>query len=504
MMTQMSSVIEYHDDVLMPDVNLNDVQALMTKLINYDGVSEMSFDDVAHLSSLLPGVAGGLGIESLLTYESSHENFQLAHEALSKGMKATLVAVIAAAIAIILKFFKFRKSKDYQKGGAGDNKKGSLSSAEAYRKELMKTAPVLEKQVEEFRVQMEYYKHDAGLQHLDGEIYPELLGLTSTLCNAVRKFTKNPVPQFERSRDKVRMGELLSAYADLLAPGSIQYQWVQPYNFFFMSDSQLLPHMRFMEELFHFIRVNKSFENTIPDLTTELSYMRYQPARSRDETGPGAIVYITKINHVIENNFAATDMAKAVGITPVQGDNYQTFIILAERFKDHIAALFGTNIYDAGHGEDKYLQTRMQEYYDFLVNSDRNAAGTAYTDILIMADQCAELLTVATDVMVDGKRTNFLSEAKAATESLRAHYKRDMEYTTEQSKTYTSQQVENLGELKNIGVFITTLTRFVADFSRVVDYVTRWDDKLDSLESEMTKLCRILIDVNKILRKIKE
>lgn len=503
MLTQVVNITE-RDDIIMPAVDLVNVRALVNDLVDFEKCGRMSFDDVANLSALLPDAAANLGIESHLTYDSSKENYHLAHEALSKGLKATLLAIITAAIAIILRFFKYRRSKDYKNGGANNEKKGSMSSAEAYRKELMKTSPVLEKQVEEFRAHMDYYNTDVGLDGMDGEVYPELISLTSSLSLMIGKFTKNPVPSFERSRDKARVGELLNDYAQLLAPGSIRYQWVQPYNFFFMTDKELNPHLRFIEDLFHFIRVNNSFANAIPELTSELMQMRFQPARRRDFQGPGTEVYIAKINHVIENVFAPAEMSKAVGITPVMGDNYQTFIIMAERFKDHLNKLFGTDLYNETHSDDEFKQARMREYYEFLTTDIHNDVGRAWNSVLIMVDQCAELLQVAEDVMVEGRKTNFLAEAKAATEELKSRYDNDMKWSDEQSKNYTSQQIENLAEMKNIGVFLTTLTRFIADFSRVVDYMTRWDDRLENLEQDMMKLCRVLIDVNKVLRKIKE
>lgn len=503
MLTQITNVIE-KNDVIMPEVDLVNVRSLVDNLTQFEKAGQMSFDDVANLSALLPDAARSLGIESYLTYESSTENYKLAHEAISKGMKATLAAVIGAAIAIILRFFKYRRSKDYKDGGANNETKGSASSAEAHRKEIMKTAPVLEKQVEEFRTHMDFIASESGLDTMDGDVYPELVPLTASLSLAVTRFTNNPVPSFERGRDKARLGELLNAYSQLLGPGSISYHWVSPFNFFFMTDRESYPHQHFLESLFHFIKVNKSFATTIPDLTLQLSEMRFQPNRHRDFQGPGAEVYIQKINSIIENNFAPSEMATAVGITPIPQDNYQTFILIAEAFKDHVSKLFGTNLYSDTHGDEEFKRKRMREYYEFLTTDTRNEVAGTWTTILGMVDQCAELLTVAEDTMVAGKRVNFLAEAKEMTERLKARYDDEMRWTAEQSKHYSEQQIENLGEMKRIGVFLTTLVRFVADFSRVVDYMTRWDDKLNNLESDMQGLCKLLIEVNTSLRKIKE
>lgn len=503
MLTQVSSVVD-SDAIIMPDVDLVRVRSLIDGLTGFEQAGQMSFDDVAKLSSLLPETTANLGIESMLSYESSPENLKLAHEALSKGVKATLAAVLAAAVAIIVRFFKYRKSSDYQKGGADGSTKGTASSAEAYRKEIMKTSPVLEKQVEEFRAHMEYFSIDVGLDAMDGDVYPELIGYTSSLSSLVKRFTNKPVPVFERSRDKARMGELLNDYAQLLAPGQIRYQWTEPYNFFFMTAHELHPHTQFLENLFHFIRVNNSFGTTIPELTSQLALIRFQPNRVTDHEGPNAEVYVERIRHIIENNFAPAEMAEAVGISPSMGDNFSTFLNIADRFKEHIAKLFGNDIYNETAGDDEFRQKRMREYYEFLTTDTRNVVGETWTAVTIMVDQCAELLKVAEDVMIGGRKTNFMAEAKAATEALKSRYDREMRWTTETSKHYTSQQVDNFAEMKKVGVFITTLTRFVADFTRIVDYMTRWDDRLDKLESDMVQLCKQLIEVNKILRKVKE
>jgi hypothetical protein len=248
MLTQVSAITEY-SDVIMPEVDLVNVRKLVDNLVNCEKAGQMSFDDVANLSALLPDASRSLGIESQLTYDGSVENLKLAHEALSRGMKITLVAVITAAIALILRFFKIKRMKDFKNGGPDNTERGTMSAALAYRKEFTKTAPVMNKQIDEFRAHMQYYANDVGLETLDGDVYPGLLSLVNSVKNYTEHFTMRMIPEFDRQRDKGRMGEMLNIYADLLAPGNIGWKNIAPYNYFFMTDKDIYPHTRFLEDM---------------------------------------------------------------------------------------------------------------------------------------------------------------------------------------------------------------------------------------------------------------
>lgn len=503
MLTQVTNIIE-KDDIVMPEVDLVKVRALVDNLTNFEKVGQMSFDDIANLSSLLPDASRSLGIESNLTYESSEKNLILAHEALSNGMKATLVAVITAAIALLLKFFKFRRNKNFTNGGPNDTPRASVSAAEAYRAELMKTSPVLNKQIDEFRAHMDYIVADVGLETIDGDLYPELLGLVNSVKTYTKKFTKMNVPDFERQRDKARLGEILNTYALALGPGNLQYRWISPYNYFFMTERELYPHLRFIEDMFRFIKTNHSFETTIPDLTKELGTMRFQPTRQADFEMGEASEVIKNIFSIIENNFAPKELAKAVGLQVTSKSNYDTFLLVSETFQNHVRTLFGTDMYGDSKSDSEFKEKRMQAYYDFLTTDTRNPVGEVWLRVQEMVEQCNDLLIVAEGVMLKGGKVDFLSESKRLTEQLKLKFDNDMWGSENKSRKLDSQQVQNLADLKEIGVFITSLVRFVAEFSRVVEYTTRLEEKLDDLESNMTSFCKILIEVNTILRKVKE
>lgn len=503
MLTQVSTVIE-NDDILMPEVDLVKVRALVNNLVNYEKVGQMSFDDVANLSALLPDATNSLGIESHLTYESSETNLTLAHEALSTGMKATLAAVITAAIALLLRFFKYRRNKNFTSGGPDGTKRASMSAAEAYRKEMMKTAPVLNKQIDEFRAHMDYFASDAGLATLDGDLYPEMLSLVGSIKNYTKQFSRLNIPDFERQRDKGRLGEILNSYALALGPGNLQYRWIKPYNYFFMTERETYPHLRFIEDLFRFIKANRSFETTIPDLTKELGSMRFQPTRHADFEAGDAPEVIKNIFSIIENNFAPKEMAKAVGLQVTSKSNYDTFLTISQTFQEHVKVLFGTELYGDSNSDVDHKQKSMQAYYDFLTSDTRNHVGDTWLSIQEMVAQCNDLLEVAEGVMLKGGKVDFLSEAKRLTEQLKNKYDNDMWGSDKKSAKFDPQQVQNYADLKEIGVFITALVRFVAEFSRIVEYTTRFEEKLDDLESNMTSFCKVLIQANTILRKIKE
>lgn len=503
MLTQVSSIIS-KDDILMPEVNLVKVRALVDNLTNFEKVGQMSFDDVANLSALLPADTTSLGIESHLTYDSSNMNLILAHEALSNGMKATLAAVITAAIALLIKFFKYRRNKNFTSGGPNGTKRATVSAAEAYRKELMKTSPVLNKQIEEFRAHMDYLSSDLDLATLDGDLYPELLGLVGSIKSHTKQFTRLNIPDFERQRDKSRLGEILNSYAQALGPGNLQYRWISPYNYFFMTERETYPHLRFIEDLFRFIKTNRSFETTIPDLTRELGSMRFQPTRHADFEMGGATEVIKNIFSIIENNFAPKEMAKAVGLQVTSKSNYDTFLTINEVFQSHVKALFGTELYGDSHGDMELKRKSMEAYYDFLTTDTRNPVGDTWLSIQEMVAQCNDLLEVAEGVMLKNGKVDFLSEAKRLTEQLKTKYDNDMWGADKKAGKFDPNEVQNYADLKEIGVFITALVRFVAEFSRIVEYTTRLEEKLDDLESNMVNFCKVLIQVNTILRKIKE
>lgn len=500
MLTQVSTVIE-NDDVLMPEVDLARVRKLVENLVGFEESGQMSFDDIAQLSALLPDASKSLGIESLLTYENSTENFHLAHEALGTGVKATLAAVIGAAIALLLRFFKLRRDRDYVAGGPDKTVRGSVNAAVAYRKEFLKTTPVLNKQVEEFRAQLSGLASQGALNAIDGTVYPELLSLTSVLYNNVRNFTVVPVPGFERNRDKSRLGEILFAYSEALAPGKISYKWAAPFNFFFMTDQEMYKHTRFMEELFRYAKTNKIFETTIPELTIALSGVRYQVKRVQDFEGPDTEGQLNRIYDIIENSFSPNEMASATG-TPLGQNNIETFLNIVEEFKEHIAALFGTNLYTEKSGDTVFKNNRMREYYEFLTTETDNEVGGIWSSIRAMNDQCADLLKIVESVTVSGGRSSFFAEAKQMTERLQQKFEREIFMPNDPNTPYNKRDLEHHKELKYVGVFITGLVRFMADFARVVEYNTRFDDQLDGMETGMTNLCKVLLNINGVLRKI--
>ncbi len=503
MLTQVHHIVE-KDDIVMPEVDLQNVRLLIDRLIDYDKVGQMSFDDFANLQALLPDACTMDGIESSLSYDPSRGNYVIAQEALSTGMKVTLATVIAAAIAVILRFFRFSKSKNYKSGGPEGTERGSSKAALAFKKEISNVAPVFDTQIETFCHLIETYSNDGTLNTIDGDLYPELLSLMGSMYNYTKNFTSVPLPAFERSRDKGRIGEILGSYGDALSLGKLQYQWIQPYNYFFMTDKDLYPHLRFLEELFRYIKTNRSFETTIPDITIAIGQMRFQPARQKDFQAPGAEESIAEIFRIIENDFAPKEMARAVGVQVTAKSNFDAFLTVLEELQAHVKVLFGTDLYENGPGDDKFKQERMRAYYDFLTKDASNPVAETWTAITILVDQCSDLLKIAEGVMTKGGRVDFLSEAKNLTEELKRRYDNDMYGSQRDSKGFTEQQIQNLADLKDVGVFVTGLVRFVAEFTRIVEYTTRFEDKLNDLNTRMTNFTKVLIQVNAILKKVKE
>lgn len=508
MLTQVHVVTEY-DNIVMPEVDLSNVRKLVNQLVDFDKVGQMSFDDVAHLQALLPDACGGQGIEVNLSYGPSTENYKIAHEALTTGMKATLVTVITAAIAVILRFFKLRKVGAKGGGpGTGSKEKKAEKGTKAYglacKEEISKTYPVFETQLEEFRYLVDEFRTDGTLQTLDGDIYPELLSLMGSLYSHTKFFTNMPIPAFERSRDKHRIGEMLNSYAEALVIGHLQYQWIQPFNYFFMTDRELFKPTKFLEEMFRFLKRNRSFETTIPDLTAAIGRMRFQPSRERDFQSPGARESIDEIFRIIENDWAPKELAKALGLQVTARSNFDTFIEILEAFQTNVKILFGTDLYENGPGDDKFKQEQMQAYYDFLTKDTRNPVATTWNTIAGLVDQCYDLLNIAEGVMTKGGKVDFLAEAKNVTMTLKRQYDNDMHSNSRDFKNFDEEEIQNLADLKDVGVFITALVRFVAEFTRIVEYTTRFDDKLDDLETKMTNFTKVLIQVNQQLKKVKE
>lgn len=506
MITQVSVIVE-KDDIVMPDVNLSNVRALVDNLINYNGVGEMNFDEVANLSALLPAAARSLGIENQLTYESSNLNFKLAHEALSNNMKATLAAVLAAAIAIILKFFKMRKSSSYKKSGPDNTEPGTMSAAEAYRREFTKTSPLMEKQLDEFRAHMSYYANDIGLNALDGDIYPGLSAILPSLVSLTRQFTYQNVPEYQRSRDKMRMGEIYNNCAQALAPGKVVSRNFVPQNFLFRTDEENYKDTRFFDELFRFLRVNKTIQVTIPELTRELMGLRYQPTRVKDGDLPESVKVVEMIYNVIDNSFSPAEMARAVGINDIdRSDNIEIFTAIAEKLHQHVDSLCGTEVYrkavDRG-GADEFVEKRMEEYYDFLTKDVENKTGKMWLNVCAMADECGDILKIA-EGEINNRNNNFLAVASTFTQDLQARYKSDMYNADKDSKNYNSQEINNYYDLKRIGIFITTLVRFLADLTRIVNSLSSFEERLGKVKAEMDALTKVLLQVNADLRKIKE
>lgn len=514
MLTQVTSVIE-KNDIIMPEVDLANVHRLVTRLIDFEKAGQMSFDDIANLQALLPDAAGGYGFETGLVLESTSGNFVLGHEALSSGMKATLLAVLTAAIAVILRFFRSRKvgatggrrtSGSSDGHGATDKKaeKGTKAFGLACKQEIAKTSPVFDTQIEEFQNLINEYRSSGMLQTLDGDVHPELLSLMGSLYKYTKNFTNMPIPEFERSRDKARIGEILNTYAEALSLGRLQYQWIQPFNYFFMTDRDLYPHLRFLEEMFRFLKRNRSFETTIPDITIAISHMRFQPTREKDFQAPGAREGIDEIFRIIENDWAPKDMAKAVGLQVSARSNFDTFIEILEKLQEHTKAIFGTDLYESGPGDDKFKQSRMQAYYDFLTKDMNNPVAETWNAIGELVDQCYDLLKIAEGVMTKGGKVDFLTEAKYVTSELKSQYDRDMTYGRKDFKNFSEEEIQNLADLKDIGVFVTALVRFVAEFTRIVEYTTRFDEKLEDLEAKMTNFTKVLIQVNQVLKKVQE
>lgn len=507
MLTQVHNITE-KNDIVMPEVDLSNVRKLVDRLVDFERAGQMSFDDVANLQALLPDACGGQGIEMSLTLEPSTENFKIAHEALTSGMKVTLFTVITAAIGVLLRFFRMRKVSAKGGGGGTSDRKGAEKGTTAYvvavQKDISKTAPVFDTQIEEFQHLIDEFRADGTIQTLDGDVYPEFLSLMGSLYNYTKHFTNMPVPAFERSRDKHRIGEFLNAYAEALSLGKLQYQWIQPYNYFFMTDRDLYPHQRFLEEMFRFLKHNRSFETTIPDITLAIGAMRFQPTREKDFQAPGAREGIDEIFRIIENDWAPKDLAKAVGIQATARSNFDTFIEVLEAFQGHVKVLFGTELYEEGAGKDEFKQKRMQAYYDFLTKDTRNPVAETANAIGILVDQCYDLLKIAEGVMTKGGRVDFLSEAKNLTELLKQKYDKDMYGSRQDVKNFSEDEIQNLADLKDIGVFVTALVRFVAEFTRIVEYTTRFDEKLDDLDTKMTNFTKVLIQVNQLLKKVKE
>lgn len=493
------------DDVVMPDVDLSNVRKLVDRLIEYQGVGEMSFDDVADLAYLLPDAARSMGIESQLTYEASVENFQIAHEAFSNGVKATIVAVLAASIAILLRFFKLRKDKSFKQGGPDDTEMATKSAAEAYRREFMKTAPVMDKQIEEFRAHMDYFSMDVGLSTLDGDVRPGLIPLMSPIINLTRRFSTNPIPEFNRQRDKERIGEILKLCSEALRPGKITAKSFLPVNFLFRSEQENFANTRFFDELFIYLKQNKIIEVVIPNLMEALRGVRFQPTRVKDFQHGAAREVIDEAMAIIDNGFAPFEMARAVRVSDFDvQDPIDAFVKVSEDLRKHSEAIFGTDIYNtkiSRPGQQDVLVDRIQDYYDFLTKDIENESGKVWLRVVSMVEECGNLLQVA-EKTVNGRHDNFLAVAQNYTKEVQDAYERDMFNADKNSKRYNDEEIGNYYDLKRIGVFITTVVKFLAELSRIVNSLTNFELQLDKVKNDMDALTKNLLQLNEELRKI--
>lgn len=498
--------VTFEYDVVMPDVDLSNVRLLVDRLIEYQGVGEMSFDDIANLSALLPAASRSLGIESQLTYEASAENFRLAHEAFSNGVKASIVAVLAAAIAIVIKFFRMRKDKGFSNGGPDKTEFATISAAEAYRREFMKTAPVLDKQIEEFRAHMDYFSKDVGLSVLDGDVRPGLIPVMVSMINLTRRFTTNPIPSFDRNRDKARIGDILRTCAEALKPGHITAKSFLPQNFLFRSDKENFADTMFFDELFRYLRQNKIIEVVIPNLSQALGRMRFQPRRVPDIEMGGAREVIDETMEIISNSFSPFDMAKAVRVDDYnKQDPVDAWVKITDTLRKHADSIFGTELYAEVKdrpGQSEVYEKRVQDYYDFLTKDIDNDRGQIWTRVVSLVDECGDLLALS-EKAVNGRNDNFLAIAREYANYVQQKYDRDMFNADKDSIKFTDEQIANYYDLKRIGVFVSTTVRFLAELSRMVNSLTSFELRLGEVKGDMDSLTKTLLVLNEELRKIK-
>lgn len=461
-------------------------------MVSLENRNTLGITETARMISLVPNATSGLGVESSITFEESELNYQIATEALTTGGKALVGTIVAAVLALVIRYFKVSKTKTFETGGFGGTQRGSKASFKKGEEEIRQSYPIFESEVDRFRELMKNFKGGKAAL-LDGDV-SGLSSKITPLLQAARKFTYNSLPTYDRETDQAKIGHILLAISEELEPGFIFYNNFPPFNFLLDRSTQMTQRMIFMDKFALFMRDNDVLSQVYPATLTALWDINLEPEYYKNYFGDFKdLEPLRDFYEILNNQMGIPQLAKVLGIEP-RNDAIATFYYIVTAVTTQNDAIFGTSYNNlADQRDDPAAMKAVKDYYYFLTTGGNNDSSKLVDRSIELSEQCSILMGTSKKHSRDSSLIlDSMNKSERIIERIHGN-------NHDISKINTPNTGKMNTALLQINQFLTNMSRLIGIITKIIISVEKLETSLHSLKTDQEKLTKILIDVNSAL-----